>query len=122
MLGCCCRNVAATSWSTSPSTARRTISALCSPVARISDLARLEDRRHAHRDRFAGDVLLAEEIGRGVPPGHQVERDQPRPALGARAGLVEADVPGPADAEQLEVDASGGLDRRLVAAALVLDI
>ena len=30
-----CRNVAATSWSTSPSTARRTIAALCSPVARI---------------------------------------------------------------------------------------
>ncbi len=29
-----CRNVAATSWSTGPSTARRTIAALCSPVAR----------------------------------------------------------------------------------------
>ncbi len=28
-----CRNVAATSWDTSPSTARATISALCSPVA-----------------------------------------------------------------------------------------
>ena len=86
------------------------------------DLARLEDGGDAHGERLAGDVLLAEEVGRGVLPGHQVEGDQPGAALGARAGLVEADVPGPADAEQLEVDAAGGADRLFVAAHLGLHV
>ena len=36
MFGCRWRNVAATSWSTSPSTARARSSALCSPVARMT--------------------------------------------------------------------------------------
>ena len=86
------------------------------------DLAGLEDRGDAHRDRLARDVLLAEEVGGGVLPGHQVERDKPGAALGARAGLVEADVPGAADAEELEVDPAGRADRLLVAAALGLDL
>ena len=82
------------------------------------DLARLEDRGDAHRDRFARHVLLAEEVGGGVLARDRVEGDQPGPALGAGAGLVEADVPRPADAEDLEVDAAGGADRLLVAPAL----
>ena len=92
--------------------------ALCSPVARISDLAGLEDRGDAHRDRLARHVLLAEEVGRGVLAGHQVEGDEPGAALEPRARLVEPDVPGRADAEELEVDAAGGADRLLVAPAL----
>ena len=79
------------------------------------DLAGLEDRGDAHRDRLAGHVLLAEEVGGGVLPRHQVERDQPGPALGAGARLVEADVARAPDAEELEVDAAGGADRLLVA-------
>ena len=86
------------------------------------DLAGLEDRGDAHRERLARDVLLAEEIGRRVLPGHQVERDEAGAALGARAGLVEADVPRPPDAEELEVDAAGLADRLLVAGDLVLHL
>ena len=86
------------------------------------DLARVENRRDAHRDRFARNVLLAEEIGRGVAPRDGVERHEPRATLGARAGLVEADVSRLADAENLKVDAAGALDRQLVALRRVVDL
>src|SRR5438034_4537529 len=42
------------------------------------DLPGLEDRRHAHRDRLARHVVLAEEIRRRVPACDRVERHQPR--------------------------------------------
>src|SRR5688500_13460050 len=71
------------------------------------DLARLEDGGDPHRDRLAGDVLLAEEVRRAVLAGDEVEGDEAGAALQAGAGLVEADVPGAPDSEELEVDASG---------------
>ena len=40
------------------------------------DLARVENRRDAHRDRFARHVLLAEEVGGRVAARHGVERDE----------------------------------------------
>ena len=82
------------------------------------DLARLEDRGHPHRQRLARHVLLAEEVGRGILPGHQVQGDQPGAALGAGARLVEADVARPTDPQQLQIDAAGGADLGLVAPQL----
>ena len=82
------------------------------------DLARLENRRDAHRDRFLRDELFAEEVGRGVATRHGVEMHEPRAALRARARLVEADVPRLADAEDLKVDAAGLGDVMLVSLAL----
>ena len=83
------------------------------------DLPRLEDRRDAHRERFSRHVLLAEEIGCRVLPGHQVESHQPSPALRTGAGLVEADVTGPPDAEKLEIDPAGRPDLLFVATAFI---
>ena len=78
------------------------------------DFARVENRRHAHRDGFARHVFLAEEIGRCVSARHRVERDQSRAAVGARSGLIEADVSRLADAKNLKVDSASALDRQLV--------
>ncbi len=78
------------------------------------DLPGLEDRGDPHRERLPGDVRLAEEVGRGVPPGDGVEGDEPRAAAGAGAGLVEPDVAGLPDAEELEVDPACGPDGGLV--------
>jgi hypothetical protein len=78
------------------------------------DAAGIEDRAHAHRDRLAGHVPLAEEVGGGVGPGDAVQRDQSGAALGRAARLVEAHMAGPADAQDLQVDATGLADRLLV--------
>ena len=86
------------------------------------DLARLEDRRDAHRHRFLRDELLAEEIRRGIATRHGVEMHEARAAVRAGARLVEADVARLADAEDLEVDAAGALDGRFVAAALLVHL
>ena len=73
-------------------------------------------RRDTHRDRLARDVLLTEEVGRRVAAGHRIERDQSGARIGARARLVEADVSGLADAEQLQVDPADGANACLVVA------
>ena len=48
-------------------------------------------------------------------PGDPVQGDQPGAAVAAGAGLVEADVAGATDAQDLEVDPAGGRDGLLVA-------
>ncbi len=85
------------------------------------DLFRVENRGDAHRDRFAGHVLDAEEISGRVPAGQRVERDDAgaRRRVGAR--LVESDVARLADAEQLEIDAAGRANRLLVRGARFRD-
>jgi hypothetical protein len=51
-------------------------------------------------------VLLPEVVRGGVAPGDDVELHQSSATLGAGTRLVEADVAGLADAQQLEVDAA----------------
>ena len=92
---------------TSPSTARRMTGALPSPQAISTTFCARQDRVDAHRDRLARDVPLAEEVAGGVQAGDAVERDQARAAVARRAGLVEADVAGAADAQDLEVEPAG---------------
>src|SRR5262249_5180281 len=86
------------------------------------DLSRIENRRDAHRDRFARHVLLAEEIGCRVATRDGIERDEARGAVGARAGLVESDVARLADAKDLEVDPAGASDLELVSLRRVRDL
>src|SRR5688500_19671614 len=86
------------------------------------DLARVENRRDAHRERLTRDVFLTEEIGGGILAGDVVEVHETRPTLDARAWLVEADVPRLADAEELQVDPAGLTDRLLVPQALELNV
>ena len=78
------------------------------------DLAGVEDGADAHRQGLVRHVLLAEETAGRVAARHRVERDQARPAVAGRAGLVEADVAGAADAQDLQVDAAGPADLLLV--------
>src|SRR5207248_9603436 len=68
------------------------------------DLAGVEDVADAHGQGLDRHVLLAEEAGGGVAAGHRVERHQPRAAGARRTWLIEADVPGAANAEDLNVD------------------
>lgn len=91
------------------------------PGGEDRDLARGEDRRDAHRDRFARHRALGEEAAGRVASRDAVEEDPPRAAVEPGTGLVEADVPRLADAEQLEVDAPGRRDRRLVRRAMLGD-
>ena len=86
------------------------------------DLAGVQDGANAHRDRLAGDVLLFEEVRRGVLSRDLVEDDQARPVLGRRAGLVEADVAAAPDAEQQQVQAARALDQPLVLGGVGLDL
>ena len=82
------------------------------------DPARLEDRADAHRDRVAGGVHLAPEVPRGVPSSQGIQGDLAGAgALGA-SGLVEADVAGAPDPEDLEVDPARRPDGRLVLLAV----
>ena len=97
-------------------------SALVFPEREEADGACLHYRADAHGDRLAGHVFEAEEVAGCVRPGHAVEVDQPRSRAARRARFVEPDVPGPADAEYLEVDAAGAGDCVLVFAAEGLDI
>src|SRR3954464_6491050 len=92
------------------------------PGCEDQDLARLEDRFNSHRDRFARYVLFTEEIRGGVLPGDQVESNDTSSAFGAGAGLVEADVPRPADAQSWEIDPPGLSDGRLIPIAFGLDL
>ena len=78
------------------------------------DTAGIEDRPHPHRDRLTGDVPFAEEVAGGVGPRDVVERDQPGATLRGAPRLVEADVAGAADAEDLQIDPTGSPDRLLV--------
>ncbi len=82
------------------------------------DLAGFEDRGHAHGDRLVRHVVLAEEIGGGVLSGDAVERDETGPALELRAGFIEADVAGLANAKQLEIDPARSADCRFIGLAL----
>ena len=67
-------------------------------------------------------VLLAEEAAGGVAARHRVQRDQAGAAVLGGPRLVEADVAGAADAEDLHVDAAGLLDEQLVPRAVVLGL
>jgi len=65
------------------------------------DLARLQDGANTHGQGTLRHVLFTEEVAGGILASHLVEIDQARSAGGRRAGLIEADVAGPADAEDL---------------------
>src|SRR5205823_9611176 len=86
------------------------------------DLPGLQDGADAHRDRLVRHVLFAEKPAARVPAGNRVEGGQAGAAGAGRAGLVEPDVPGPADAEDLQVEAPGPADLQLVGGAVVLDL
>ena len=83
--------------------------------------AGLEDRPHAHRDRAPGRALLAPEVAGGVAPGERVEGHHAGPRAARAARLVEADVPGAPDPEDLEVYAARGPDGVLVPAAVRIE-
>src|SRR5688500_6516434 len=86
------------------------------------DLARVHDRGDAHRERLTRNVLLAEEVGGGILTRDVVEMHRAGPALDARARLVETDVPGLSDAEELQVDPAGLANRFLVPQAFQLEV
>src|SRR6266566_1751596 len=86
------------------------------------DLPRFHDRGHAHRDRFRGHVVLAEEIAGGVATGDRVERNTTGAGVSAGARLIEADVPRLADAENLQVYPAGSFDRGLVRLTFDIDV
>src|SRR5262249_24387232 len=83
------------------------------------DLPGFHDGADAHGQRLLRDVLLAEEAARGVAARHGVERDLAGAAVARGTGLVEADVPGSTDAQDLQVDAARPAKLLLVSRAVV---
>ena len=81
-----------------------------------------QDRAHAHRQRGARRLLVAAEIARRIAPGERIEGDQAGGGSPGAARLVEADVPGAADAQDLEIEAAGLADQLLVAGAAGVDL
>ena len=96
--------------------------ALCSPKAMMTILRASRMVPTPIVRAWCGHVLLAEKAAGGVAARHRIERDQARSAMAGRAGLVEADVAGAADAQDLQVDAARPADHLLVAGAVFLDI
>ena len=89
-----------------PSTAWATIAALCSPKASMYDLPGVQDRTDPHRDGASWHVLFAEEVAGGVDACDAIQRDQPRSTSPPGPRLVEADVTGSTDAQNLHVNAT----------------
>ena len=118
--GCFCRKLAAMASVISPFDGPLHDRRLVLAEGHDDDLAGLEDGADAHGQGLVRHVLLAEEAAGGVAARHRIERDQARAAVARRAGLVEADVAGAADAQDLQVDAAGPADQLLVAGAVVL--
>ena len=85
------------------------------------DPFRVEDGSDAHGHRLDGHVVLAEEIGSGVLAGTLVQADQPGARVRQGTGLVEPDVAGAPDAQELDADTAHGTDTFLVPGAVVLD-
>ena len=72
------------------------------------DLARVQDRRHPHRQRLARHLRRISPKQRRVAAARfRLERDPVRPRLQRRRRLVEPDVAVGADAEHLQIDPAG---------------
>ena len=99
-----------------------TIGALCSPKAMRTILRASRMVPTPIVSAWCGTFSSPKKLAGRVAARHRVERDQARAAVPRRAGLVEADVAGAADAEDLQVDAAGPADHLLVARAVVLDV
>jgi hypothetical protein len=69
-----------------------------------------------------GTNSMPKKSAAGRPARDRVEHDEPRARRRARARLVEADVTGLADAEDLEVDAAGFANRTLVLVRVRFDV
>src|ERR1051325_1810294 len=84
------------------------------PARDQDELARLENRADAHRDRVDGHVLAPLEEARVVVDRLLRERFEARARRQRAGGLVESDVPVGADAEDLDVDPAALGDAALV--------
>ena len=72
------------------------------------NFARRQNGGDAHGDRLARNVGLSKKIRRRITTGDAVKVNEPRATGVSGPRLVEADVSGLTDAEQLEIDATGG--------------
>src|SRR6516162_11327293 len=68
------------------------------------DFAGFENGADAHGQGLGWDVLFPVKIGGRIAPGHRVERYLSGTAMPRGTRLIEADVAGPADAEDLQID------------------
>ena len=64
---------------------------------------------------------IAPEVAGRVTAGEGIEGDKTRERVARAARLIETDVPGAADAEDLEIDAAGFGNHRLVSGAVRID-
>src|SRR5262249_51565314 len=86
------------------------------------DLAGFKDRTDAHGNRLVGHIFFAEKAGRGIPASDWIERHAASPAGPRGPRLVEANVPGSADAQHLQVNAADFADELLVTLAIIIDL
>ena len=84
--------------------------------------ARFDDRAHTHRDGAARHLVLAAERGRVLLEGRGRERLHARARAERGERFVETDVPRLADAEELQINSAGALNRGFVAATFLVEV
>ena len=59
-----------------------------------------------HGDGAPRDVAFAEEVACRIHAGDAVKGDEPRATIARRAGLIESNMPGTANAQNLQINAA----------------
>ena len=71
------------------------------------DASGIQNRSHAHGDGLPRHIPFAKKVAGRIASCHAIQRDETRAAFQSAAWLVESDVPGAANTEQLQVDPPG---------------
>src|SRR5262249_18477019 len=79
-----------------------------------------ENRADAHRNCLMRHVFLTEEAASGVAPRDGVQRDHSGTAMASGTGFVETDVPGAANAQDLQINTAGPANELLVPRAVIV--
>ena len=92
------------------------------PECHDHDLPGLEYRADAHGNGLLRYVLFAEKTAGGISPRDRIERRQTSPAGFRGSRLVKADVAGPANTQNLQIDPARRAYCLLVAGAVVANL
>ena len=67
---------------------------------------RIKNRAHTHGDSPPGDIAFTEEIACCIHAGDAVKGDEPRATIAWRSGLIESNMTGATNAQDLQINAT----------------
>src|ERR1700731_4070283 len=82
------------------------------------ELLGFQDRSDAHGDSISRNILFAAEIPSRISASQAIERHHSGSGINCGAGFIEPDVSGASDAENLDIDPSGGPNFSLILLAV----